>query len=93
MFESADGIVITARQVMEHGWPILLVTHDRDEPRGWQFVNGQGDTDDRANGVTVHAAHVVERDPSVAELADLPPGWRAWRDSEEQPWNRTPESE
>ena len=93
MFGSPDGIVIATRQVMEQGWPILLVTHDADEPRGGQFVNGRGDTEDRANGVSVHAMHVIERDPSVAELADLPPGWRAWRDSEDQPWIRTPESD
>jgi len=88
VFESPGGLVITTRQVMEQGWPILLVSHDADEPRGWQFVNGQGDTDDRASGIPVHIEHVIERDPSVVELADLPEGWRARRDSEGSPWVR-----
>ena len=90
MFESPNGLVITTRKVMEQGWPILLVTHDAEEPRGWQFVNGHGDTDDNTNGIPVHVEHVIERDPSVVELADLPSGWQAWRDSEESPWVRQP---
>jgi hypothetical protein len=93
MFESANGLVITTRQVMEQGWPLLLVTHDDEEPRGWQFLNGHRDTDDPANGIPVHAEHVIERDPSVMELADLPPGWRAWRESESDPWIREPYSD
>jgi hypothetical protein len=76
---------------MEERWPILLVTHDAEEPQGWQFVNGHGDTDDLSGGIPVHVEHVLERDPSVAELADLPQGWRAWRDEEGSPWAREPE--
>lgn len=91
MFESPNGLVITTRQVMEQGWPILLVTHDDEEPSGWQFLNGHGDTDDPSSGIPVHVEHVIERDPSVKEVADLPPGWRAWRVSEDKPWQREPE--
>jgi hypothetical protein len=90
MFDSPNGLVITTRQVMEHGWPILLVTHDDQEPRGWQFVNGRGDTDDPTTGIPVHVEHVIERDPTVEELADLPPGWRAWRATESDAWIREP---
>ncbi len=90
MFDSPNGLVITTRQVMEQAWPILLVTHDGDDPRGWQFLNGRGDTDDRSNGIPVHVDHVIERDPSVTELADLPPGWHAWRETEGHPWVREP---
>jgi hypothetical protein len=91
MFESPNGVVITTRRVMEQGWPILLVTHDDDEPRGWQFLNGHGDTDDPTGGITVHPEHVIDRDPTVVELADLPPGWRAWRTTESAEWIREPE--
>jgi hypothetical protein len=88
MFDSPNGLVITTRQVMEEGWPILLVAHDAEEPRGWQFLNGNGDTEDRANGIPVHVEHVIERDASVVELADLPPGWQARRASEREQWIR-----
>ena len=90
MFDSPNGLVITTRQVMEQSWPILLVTHNAEEPRGWQFLNGHGDTDDKENGIPVHVEHVIERDPSLNELADLPEGWRAWRPTEDDPWIREP---
>jgi hypothetical protein len=80
MFESPNDLVITTRLVMEEAWPILLVTHDTEQPPGWQFVNGSGDTDDPSTGIPVHVEHVLERDPSISELADLPPGWRAWEE-------------
>jgi hypothetical protein len=53
-------------------------------------VNGHGDTDDPANGIPVHVEHVIERDQSVLQLADLPSGWRAWRETESSPWIREP---
>lgn len=88
MFEAFSGLVITTRQVMYEGWPILLVTHDNGDPQGWQFINGQGDTDDRADGMAVHVEHVIERDPSIRELADLPLGWQARRATVDDPWIR-----
>jgi hypothetical protein len=84
------GLVITTRQVMEQDWPILLVTHDDEEPEGWQFVNGAGDTDSLSDGIAVHVEHVVEHDSSVLELADLPPGWWARRNNVDEPWIREP---
>ena len=91
MFDSPNGLVITTRQVMAQGWPILLVTHDAEEPQGWQFLDGRGATCDPSSGIPVHMEHVLERDPSVLELADLPPGWRAWREAEDAAWARAPE--
>ena len=32
--------VITLRQIIEDGAPVLLVTHDLDD-HGWQFLSGQ----------------------------------------------------
>jgi len=34
--------------------------------------------------------HIVDRDPTIKELADLPTGWCAWRDNVGDPWNRQP---
>jgi hypothetical protein len=31
---------------------------------------------------------MIERDGTLAELADLPVGWRAWRESPDSPWLR-----
>jgi hypothetical protein len=82
-------IAITTRQVMHEGWPILLATHDADDG-AWQFVNGRGDTDDTESAMVVEATSVVEIDPTLAKLADLPLGWRAWRDTPDDPWKRGP---
>ena len=84
-----SALALTTRQVMREGWPILLVTHDADDG-AWQFVNGQGDTDDIESALLVEVGHIVELDPSVSELADLPLGWRAWRPAAGDEWVREP---
>ena len=76
---------------MYEEWPILLVVRSADDG-AWQFVNGWGDTEDTASGMSVHVDHIVERDPSVVPLADLPLGWRAWRETTEHAWTREPVS-
>jgi hypothetical protein len=40
--------------------------------------------------MVVGLGSIVELDPSVCELADLPLGWRAWRSSKTEPWRREP---
>jgi hypothetical protein len=79
--------VITLRQILEGMEPILHVTHDLDD-HGWQFL-GRGDAqlDDAA---VVLFENIVGRDGSLRELADLPPGWRAWRRSVDEAWTREP---
>ena len=85
-----DGdIAITTRQVLRDGWPILLVTHDADDG-AWQFVNGDGDTDDTSSAMVVGVETMSGVDQTILELADLPLGWRAWRASPNDPWRRAP---
>jgi len=84
---SPGDIALTSRQVLQDGWPILLVTHDADDG-AWQFVNGHGDTEDTDSAMAVAVETVFEVDPTIAGLADLPLGWRAWRDSPDHPWRR-----
>jgi len=88
-FYTPTGGVITTRQVMHENWPVLLVTHDADDG-GWQFVNGWGDTDGSQSGMVVHVEHVLDLDPSLSALSDLPLGWRAWRESIAHDWKREP---
>lgn len=77
--------VFTIRQILNGLEPILHVTHDSDD-HGWQFL-GLGDAriEDAA---IVSLDEIVERDPTVRDVADLPPGWRAWRGSIDDPWLR-----
>ena len=76
--------VFTTRQVLEGAEPILHVTHDPDD-HGWQFLGREAREED-AKIIALHEA--VELDSSILQLADLPPGWHASRDSVEEPWRR-----
>lgn len=76
---------ITIRSIVFDGAPILHVTHDEDD-HGWQFL-GWEDAD-VSQGAVVRLEEIVKLDPSVLEVADLPPGWRAWRKSKSSPWTR-----
>jgi hypothetical protein len=89
-FETPSGLVYTSRQVMYDGWPILNVTHDADDEH-WQFINGWGDTEEGMKPILVHAEHVIELDPTIASLSDLPLGWRAWRADVTDDWTREPD--
>ena len=76
--------VFTTRQVVEGAEPILHVTHDPDD-QGWQFLGREAREED-AKIIALY--EVAELDSSILQLADLPPGWHAWRDSVEEPWRR-----
>ncbi len=41
-----------------------------------------------ADAVLGSLAAMVQRDPTLAQLADLPVGWSATRDSATGPWKR-----
>ena len=77
--------VVTLRQIIKEGAPILHVTHDLDD-HSWQFLGW--DTPEMADAAVVGLAEIVELDPSVLELADLPPGWHAWRRTVDESWTR-----
>lgn len=79
--------VISIRQIADGDEPILHVTHDA-EDHGWQFL-GWGDAQIE-HGVILCFREVLELDPSIRELADLPPGWHAWRSSVGESWTREP---
>jgi hypothetical protein len=76
--------VVSTVQVFRQSLPILLVTHDDDG--GWQILCGT--TSDVNDGIVVCLGCAYQRDKSIGELADLPPGWRAWRDYAGEPWER-----
>ena len=77
--------VITLKTVISREVPILFVSRDEDD-QSWQFLTGEIV---RKNDAAVVALHeIVELDPSVPELADLPPGWIAKRRSENAAWEK-----
>jgi hypothetical protein len=81
--------VITTRQVTERRAPILYVSHHADDG-GWQFHTGAPPVEEDARVVALR--EIWRLDPSVGELADLPLGWQAWRDTVLGSWRRAPRS-
>jgi hypothetical protein len=86
-FDQAPNVAaLTVRAILE-GAPILYVSHDADDD-GWQFLDGQPvDIDD---GRVIGMRQALVLDPSLRSIADLPPGWIAWRKSRADPWVREP---
>jgi hypothetical protein len=81
--------VFTISGVLDGSEPILHVTHDEDD-HSWQFL-GSGDAQ-VVDAKLVSLESIVRMDPTVLELADLPPGWRAWRENAEAEWTREPKA-
>lgn len=80
---------ITLKSIVFEGAPILHVTHDADD-HGWQFL-GLDDADPEQAAV-ISLEEIVALDSSVLELADLLPGWHAWRTQVTSPWQRAERS-
>lgn len=62
------------------GSPSFLMTPRTAE---WQFLNSESGPRNEAEAKVISLS---ELDASVVELADLPLGWHAWRDSRASPW-------
>jgi hypothetical protein len=77
--------VITLRSIVEHGEPVLHVTHDADD-HGWQFLGAE--TPKESDAMVVLLKEILARDATLRELADLPVGWHAWRKSVRENWIR-----
>jgi hypothetical protein len=79
--------VFTVRQIIDDGLPILYVYHD-EEDGAWQFLTDQPAT--MADALLVSLQEILDCDPSIIDLADLPCGWMASRRSREDAWHRQP---
>lgn len=80
--------VIANRKIFTDGGWIAYVSHDEDDG-GWQFHISEAGPPKEADAFVVGLNEIVELDESVMELADLPLGWHAWRDSKTSPWQRS----
>jgi len=85
-FDEPENVaVITLRQIVDGGEPILHVTHDSDDG-SWQFLGWENPREEDVKIVALRT--IVRLDSTVQELADLPLGWHAWRRTANQPWQR-----
>jgi len=77
--------VFTTKPVMSGDEPILLVTHEAGDG-AWQFIGTSDANSDNLAYVCLH--HILDWDSTVSQLADLPVGWRAWRNKASEQWVR-----
>ncbi len=81
---------ITTRQVIERKKDIRVVLHHSDD-HSWAFLRGT--TDQGKDGRVIAMKEALEIDESIAAVADLPPGWKAWRESRTAEWHRAQNEE
>lgn len=89
--QTRNAATFTTTHVLNERKDITHVYHD-EEDHGWQFhyPGAKKATD----AMLVAMKEIVEYDPTVLEVADLPPGWMAIRDHRGAAWRRmrnTPE--
>jgi hypothetical protein len=85
-FSPPNLAVYICRHVFEKTRPILLIVHEGND---WQFMCGGSDHRGTDDGNVVGVGHLIERDPTINECADLPNGFEAERESIGKRWIRT----
>ena len=79
--------VFTTTHVFRDQQPITHVFHDSDD-HSWQFhYSGEKAISD---AMIVCLKEVYFHDPTIIAIADLPPGWKATRESIGSDWKREP---
>lgn len=90
-FDQAKNVAtITTKQVMKEGYPILQVIHYSDD-HSWAFMCGT--TCETEDSLLVSMEQVVSTDQSLHDIANLPPGWVAERESKEGSWKKYEDNE
>lgn len=90
-FEDAPNVAcFTVKSIMNGTEPILQVFHDEDDG-AWQMLPASGA--DASEAMIVGLGRLVQLDQALAQLADLPRGWVAWRERKNSPWLRRPTSQ
>lgn len=86
--QGPDVAAFTTRQVIELNYPIQQVVHYSDD-NSWAFLCGTTEDDDDYR--LVHMGEILKLDEGLRSIADLAPGWSAWRNSKQSPWERQAE--
>jgi hypothetical protein len=82
--------VITNVRILDGADWVQVVTHD-EEDGAWQFLPSRGQAS-MEEAAVVGLRRMVEIEPRLNELADLPLGWHAWRGGKSEPWTRAPKT-
>ncbi|MFB7246556.1 hypothetical protein ACFCYX_29335 [Streptomyces populi] len=79
-----DLLAIIQRTVSAGEFPALTVIHDDEDD--WLVSDGVHDPNGSDASSVLHLQHVLDLDPSVAQLATMPPGYVAWRSTASDDW-------
>lgn len=79
-----DPAAITTPAIAERRLPVVRVVHEAGHG-GWQFYD---DVEPLTRPVVLPKDVLLEMDPSLAVIIDLPLGWKAIRDGESHSWER-----
>jgi hypothetical protein len=80
-----DKPVFTTKYVMRKNSPITYVYHDEDGD--WQFFGPEADIKNE-DVMVVSLGQIIEHDPTIREIADLPTGAVAIRANQNASWER-----
>jgi hypothetical protein len=85
-FDQAQKVAaLTTSRVLDDGFPILRVVHYLDD-EDWAFTCGT--TNDTADLRVIAMEEALALDATLAQIADLPPGWGAFRSASGGKWER-----
>jgi hypothetical protein len=84
-FDQAENVAAITNAPVLSGAPILLVVH-YSEDHSWAFLDGGAF--EVSDGRVIGMGTAMREDPTIAEVADLAPGWVARRTAVGQPWVR-----
>jgi len=81
--------VVTSTEVTDEDHPVLYVTHELDAAQHivWQFYAEHIDTSPAATQL-VGLGTMLDLDAGLDQVADLPLGWCARRETPAAPWQR-----
>ena len=82
--EPENAAVFATSRSVHNGEPILLVGHNQNGD--WQFLCGDVTPTEECLIVCLACAYL--KDKSIGQLADLPLGWQASRETVDAPWER-----
>lgn len=88
--QSPITAAITTRQVIEGKKDICVVLHYSDD-HSWAFLCGT--TDEEKDGRVIAMKEALKIDETIIAIADLPSGWKAWRENRSSSWHRAPNEE
>lgn len=82
--EDLNVAVLTTKYILEKKSEILYVYHFEDDGM-WQF-NGNEEIADDSDYKVVSLEEIINIDPSVLVVSDLPLGYEAFRKTKENDW-------